>query len=48
MEKSEEINIISAVGFDLEESFRSLMYIIKQLREEVDALQEWKKKISSN
>lgn len=47
MEKQPKINIISSIGSDLEESFRDLINIIEKLREDIDELQEWKKKIRS-
>ena len=47
MEKPPKINIIGSIGFDLEESFRNLITVIEKLREDVDDLQEWKKKVSS-
>jgi len=44
MKKPPEINHISSICFDLEESFRSLIASIEKLRQDVDELIEWREK----
>lgn len=46
MKKLPKINIIGSIGSDLEDSLRDLITIIEKLREDVDELQDWKKKSS--
>jgi len=42
MKKPPEINHISSICFDLEESFRSLIYVVEKLQNDVDELMKWK------